>query len=151
VSVRKALKKGDPLVPAVEPGKQALRKNDRERVSESSTVRVLDSLDLDAATQVSHGGENRWDYLLGTSHGNLPLIAVEVHPANTGEARVLIAKKRAAEAVLRSSFEPGERVRRWFWIASGGTKITRNTPEARMLDAAGIRLVGSRLLLDREN
>ena len=151
MSVHKALKKGNSLAKAVKPGKQALRKSDRECIGESSSARIIDSLDLDAETKFSHPSAHRWDYLLGTSHGGLPLIAVEVHPANTGAARVVIEKKRAAEGVLRSSLNPGARVKRWYWIASGKTVITRNTPESRMLDAAGIRLVGSHLNLDREN
>jgi hypothetical protein len=149
VSVGKALKQESALVAAVHPGKRALRRGDRERVVESAAVRVIDSLDLDAQTAAERGNENRWDYLLGTTQSNLPLIAVEVHPANTGEVKVLIAKKRAAEKVLRSVLKPGAIVKRWYWIASGKTVITRNTPESRMLDAAGIRLVGSYLHLDR--
>ncbi|WNG24159.1 hypothetical protein F0U62_09070 [Cystobacter fuscus] len=151
MSVREALAPGTVLVAAVHPGKRALRKADRERIVESTAARVIDSLDLDTQTAAEHGNENRWDYLLGTSQAGLPLIAVEVHPANTGEVKVLIAKKRAAEAVLRSALEPGQTVKRWYWIASGKTVITRNTPEARMLDAAGIRLVGSQLHLMRDS
>ncbi|EPX54939.1 hypothetical protein D187_009678 [Cystobacter fuscus DSM 2262] len=151
MSVGKALKQESALVAAVHPGKRALRKGDRERVVESAAVRVIDSLDLDAQTSAERGNENRWDYLLGTTQSNLPLIAVEVHPANTGEVKVLIAKKRAAEKVLRSELKPGATVKRWYWIASGKTVITRNTPESRMLDAAGIRLVGSHLHLERDS
>ena len=150
MSVGKALRPGTALAAAVHPGKQALRKADRERIVESDAARVIDSLDLDSQTAAEHGSENRWDYLLGTTQSDLPLIAVEVHPANTGQVKVLIAKKRAAEKVLRSALEPGETVKRWYWISSGKTVITRNMPESRMLDAAGIRLVGSRLHLARE-
>ncbi|ATB36344.1 hypothetical protein CYFUS_001758 [Cystobacter fuscus] len=151
MSVRKALEPGCALVAAVHPGKRALRKSDRERIVESAAARVVDSLDLDTQTAAERGSENRWDYLLGTTRSDLPLIAVEVHPANTGQVKVLIAKKRAAEAVLRSVLEPGQTVKRWYWIASGKTVITRNTPESRMLDAAGIRLVGSLLHLTRDS
>jgi len=150
MSVAKALKTGNALATAIRPGKQALRKGERDRVEESPAARVIDSLDLDTATRATHGNESRWDYLLGTTRTDLPLVAVEVHPANTGEARVVIAKKRAAQAVLRSSLAPGAIVGRWYWIASGKTVITRGTPEARLLDSAGIRLVGSRLKLDRD-
>lgn len=117
---------------------------------ESAKVRIVDSLDLDAATRGSFAQANRWDYLLGTSHGELPLIALEVHPANTGEARVIIEKKRAAEALLRSRLKPAVRVRRWFWVASGGTRISPNTPQAKLLEANGVRLVGNHLDLERE-
>jgi hypothetical protein len=148
MSVAKALKKGDALASAVKAGKQALRRGDRDRVEESPAARAVDSLDLDTATQAAHAKEHRWDYLLGTTRTDIPLIAVEVHPANTGEAKVLVAKKHAAQDVLRASLEQGATVKRWYWIASGKTVITRGTPEARLLDANGIVLVGSRLKLD---
>ncbi|ADO75408.1 uncharacterized protein STAUR_7653 [Stigmatella aurantiaca DW4/3-1] len=111
---------------------------------------MIDSMDLDAATQKTHGNENRWDYLLGTTRSNLSLIAVEVHEANTGEAKVIVAKKRAAQEVLRSHLDQGETVKRWYWVASGKTRVTRGTPESRQLDLAGIVLVGSRLKIDDE-
>ena len=150
MSVQKALKTGTALAAAIKPGKQALRKADRERVEETASVRVVDSLDLDTATKEEHGSENRWDYLLGTTRTDLSLIAAEVHPTNTGEAKGVIAKKLAAQEILRANLNQGETVRRWFWIASGKTVITRGMPEARLLDKAGILLVGSRLKLDRD-
>jgi hypothetical protein len=150
VSVQKALKTGTALAAAVKPGKQALRKIDRDRIEESADARVVDSLDLDTETKAAHGNENRWDYLLGTTRTDLSLIAVEVHEANTGQAKILVAKKRAAQEVLRSSLKQGETVKRWYWVASGKTVITRGMPESRLLDTAGIQLVGSRLKLDRE-
>ena len=150
MSVEKALRKGNALAAEVKPGKQALQKTDRNRVEEAPATRIVDSLDLDAATRSTHSRGNRWDYLLGTSRTDIPLVAVEVHPANTGEARVVIAKKRAAQELLRSSLTQGAAVKRWYWVSSGKTVITRGMPEARLLDAAGIRLVGSRLKLDDE-
>jgi hypothetical protein len=150
VSVRKALKSGSAFEAAVRPGKQSLRKSDRERVVESSGARVIDSLDLDAKTAAEHGREHRWDYLLGTSRMDLPLVAAEVHPANTGEARVIVKKKAAAQAVLRSELASGERAKRWCWIASDTTCISGNTPESRILDVAGSRIVGNQLNFARD-
>jgi len=75
---------------------------------------------------------------------------VEVHPANTGEARVVIAKKQDAVNALKPHMATGQSVRRWYWVATGTNKISRNTPEARLLDRAGIILVGSHLALHLE-
>jgi hypothetical protein len=150
VSVGRALREGSSLASKVKKGKHALKHVDRERIEEAPAARAVDSLDLDAATQETHSNENRWDYLLGTTRTELALIAVEVHEANTGQAKVLVAKKRAAQEVLSSHLAKGEKVRRWFWTASGKTRITRGTPEARLLDANGIILVGSRLRLGHE-
>jgi hypothetical protein len=150
VSVQKALKAGTVLAARVKQGKQALKNIDRDRIEESPTARVVDSLDLDTATKDTHSNENRWDYLLGTTRAHLTFIAVEVHEANTGQAKVLIAKKRAAQEILASNLNKGHSVKRWYWVASGKTRITRGTPESRLLDAAGIVLVGSRLKLGQE-
>ncbi|WP_225408230.1 hypothetical protein [Stigmatella hybrida] len=149
MSVRKALKPGSGLMDRVKQGKKGLKSADRGRVHEAVT-RVTDSMDLDAATEQTHGNEHRWDYLLGTDRASLALVAVEVHEANTGQAKVLVAKKRAAQEVLRSHLKGGETVKRWYWIASGKTRVTRGTPESRLLDLAGIVLVGSQLKLDDE-
>jgi hypothetical protein len=149
VSVRKALRPDSVFMGRVKEGKQGLKSSDRGRIQESG-ARVVDSMDLDAATEPTHRNENRWDYLVGTSRAARPLMAVEVHEANTGEAKVLIAKKLAAQEVLRSQLKRGETVSRWYWIASGKTRLTRGTPEARLLDRAGIVLVGSQLKLDEE-
>jgi hypothetical protein len=150
VSLGKALRKSSLLSSSVRKGKQALRKSDRERIVEEGSARVLDSLDLDAATRVLLPAEARWDYLLGTSISEAAIVAAEVHPANTGEARLIVAKKRAAAQLLKAHLDPNARVRRWYWISSGSTKITRGTPEARLLDKEGIRLVGRLLKLPND-
>jgi hypothetical protein len=150
MSVAKALKKGDVLGSAVQPGKQALQRIDRSRVEEGTSIKVVDSLDLDGATRGGHSRENRWDYLIGVSRADCSVVAVEVHPASAGQAKTIVAKKKAAQNVLRSSLVQGAVVHRWYWVASGKTTLTRNTPEARLLDANGIRLVGRQLSLERD-
>lgn len=147
MSVADALAPASPLAAAVRAGKQALERRDRSRIIEGK-VSVVDSLHLDRATKSDERDSRRWDYLLGLDHSAVHLIAVEVHPANTGGAREVVEKKKAAEALLKRELRRGHGVNRWYWIASGNVKITRNTPEARLLDAHRIRLVGTTLLLD---
>jgi hypothetical protein len=148
-ALRRALKRDGILAPHVHPGKQALTPTDRAAILESR-FRVEDSLNLDGATKTAHPDEHRWDYVLGTSHPERPILAVEVHPARNGEVDVLIQKKRAAETMLASELTAKHRVRRWLWIASGRSSFTGTGPEARRLAAAGIRFVGGRLNLDRD-
>jgi len=148
VSVRKSLHQKSPLVAAVEVGKKALRKSDRERLVEKPTrIRVVDSLDLDCAARLEQPEENRWDYLVGTSAAVAPVIAVEVHPANPGQVDTIVAKKKMAEGFLEAHLIKGMRPARWFWVATGSTTVSKNTREYRRLQLAGIDLVGSSLSL----
>ena len=93
------------------------------------------------SARASWPNEPRWDYaLVHDSHG---LIAVEVHPATAGEAKLVVAKqawgrKRLAEA--------GAKVRQWWWIPSGKSAIPATGAARRQLARAGIRL--SRRVLD---
>lgn len=146
MSLRDALKPTSPLRSALQVGKQGLRTRDRAYVTEGAG-QILESLDLEAALPPVSRTDKRWDYLLGTTIPACKACGVEIHPANTGEARVIVAKKQAALSALQSHLAAGQSIRRWFWIASGSIKITRNTPEARLLDRAGITLVGSHLVL----
>lgn len=129
----------------VQPGKRALRKVDRQRVTES-TAKIVDSLEMDRVLVSTEPAAHRWDYLLGTSSASDPLIAVEVHPANAKEAKVVVQKRERARDCLDRELAGGARaVRRWFWVASGRTTISKNSPEYRLLAKHGIELAGSSL------
>lgn len=141
----KALLPGSFLVDAVRKGKQAL--TDPSRVVETDRSRVVESLDLDAATRREKPSEPRWDYLLGTSVDGPSLIGLEIHNATAKEVRGVIAKKAAALDLLKQEMVPGSRVKAWYWVASGKVALTRGTAEARLLDQAGIILAGAVLRL----
>jgi len=149
LSIQVVLKAGSSLQGSIRNGKQALRSVDRARV-EAANGRILDSLDLETALSPGAPSIKRWDYLLGTSLEEQQVCGLEVHPANTGEARVVVAKKKDTEKALQPHMVAGCSIKRWYWVASGTTKITRNTPEARLLDLAGITLAGSHLVLRSE-
>lgn len=144
MSVAKALKVGK-LAAQVRPGKQALTARDSERVREVRSQKVIDSLDLDGALKESLPQENRWDYLIGTNLTGREVLAVEVHPAYSSEVRSVIAKKQAAKTQLQGHLQSGAKVQAWLWVSSGPTRLAKTTPEFRLLQRAGIRLVGSAL------
>ena len=147
MSVAGALQPSSPLRRAVRAGKQGIRPADRPRIEEARPHCLVDSLDLDAALEEEAPGENRWDYLIGGTHAGQTLLGVEVHPAYTGEVKVVVAKKKAAQAQLRAHLDAKARVREWIWIASGPTRITKTMPQWRLLTSEGIRLVGSKLVV----
>ena len=147
MSIERALKKTSLLLQSVGKGKQGMESADRACIIEGRK-KVVDSLNLDLATKAKHSSEPRWDYILGITNTDAEVIAVEVHPAKGSEARAIVAKKNAAEAVLKEELQSSQRVRRWFWVASGKTKLTETMPEAKLLNLNKIRLVGSVLKLD---
>ena len=147
MSVRKSLAPRSPLRTEVQAGKQALRKSDREKIAESAGAKVVDSLDLDAATARELPEENRWDYLVGTTVAGATLLAIEVHPASTSQVSTVIQKKLAAELYLKEQLVSGARPKAWIWLASGTTAIPQTTAQDRRLNQAGIRLAGGRLNL----
>lgn len=148
MSVARAIRAASPLQRRVKPGKQGIEARDRHRFREKAPHRVVDSLDLDAAFEKQIPVENRWDYLIGTTLPTRRLVAVEVHSAYSSQVRGVIAKKRAAQAQLRGHLNEQARIDDWVWIASGPTRITKTMPQWRLLTSEGIRLVGSKLVLD---
>jgi hypothetical protein len=147
VSVRRLLEPNSLLLPSVHVGKQALERAHRDRIVETDGRRVVDSLNLDATMMKARPREHRWDYLIGTTHPTLVVVGVEIHPATAGETKVMIAKKEAALHALKAHCTAGRSVKRWVWVSSGTTAITKSSREARQLVANGIRLVGKTLNL----
>ncbi|WP_428264199.1 hypothetical protein [Haliangium sp.] len=145
--LKKALAKGSPLRDHVEAGLQALQRRDRNRVTATPSTYVADSLALDEVTADSRGPERCWDYVLGTRDARRALLGVEVHPATPGEVAAIIEKKRWADAELSRQLVPGRRVKQWYWVASGSTRLSKNTAEYRRLGLEGIELVGEHLRL----
>lgn len=148
MSLRVLLRQESTLRDWVQPGIQALSRADRRRIELARANVVVDSIGLDAALKGEHPSTARWDYWIGVRSSTGPLVAVEVHPANEGEVKGVIAKKHWALDVANKHL-PNKSVAAWYWIASGKTSITTNSRESRQLADAGIELVGSRLRLPR--
>jgi hypothetical protein len=125
-------------------GLAALTNADREHIERGLRPIFGDSLALDEATKADHPSDPRWDYLLGDTPSRA-IVALEVHPATTGEVARVIRKKQAAADTLRGHLKTGARVRRWFWAASGKTAFVPFERAKLLLDRAGIVFVGSTL------
>jgi hypothetical protein len=148
VSIKRALKGASTLHRFIRSGKQAVRSADRARIDDAG--HLVDSLDLEEALPADGPSIKRFDYLLGTNLEAPQILGLEVHPANTGEARIVVAKKQDTARALRPHLAAGATIKHWYWVASGPTGITRNTPQARLLDQNGIRLVGSHFVVKPE-
>lgn len=142
--IRAALVPGSSLLPLVEDGITALRK-DRQRIAESARDAFADSLALDEALKPGHEQDNRWDYLLGhLSSGQV--VGLEPHSASTNEISRVIQKKKAAQDQLRSHLKTGTTVAHWFWVASGRVDFVPFDKAKLRLDNDGITFVGKELL-----
>lgn len=143
----RALVRHSPLRERVVPGLQGLESRDAGKVSATPADLVTDSLALDESLRDSQPNANRWDYLLGTQDRDRPVIGVEVHHAVASEVAAIVEKKQWAAAEAGKHFKPGHRVSAWYWVASGRTRISKNTSEWRRLVRAGITFAGARLRL----
>lgn len=135
------------LLKTVRPGKQALRRRDRDSLAESARARVSDSCDLDGEYPAAGDDSARWDYLVGlTAPATTAVIGVEVHPCNPGEVERVIRKRAWAKAVLAREGVP-QLVSQWWWVVTGAMTVTKTAPQYRKLAHSGI-LVARRIAVD---
>ncbi|MDJ0763794.1 MAG: hypothetical protein QNJ97_12500 [Myxococcota bacterium] len=143
--VRQALKDASVLQKQVTDGIGAVNKSHQAMLADDVRGSFGDSIDLDAALQERHPGENRWDYLLGHNPSER-VVAVEPHSAKQDQITTVINKRKAAKEQLARHLKQGARVSKWLWVASGKVYFA-NTEKARLrLDQNGIEFVGKKVL-----
>lgn len=97
------------------------------------------SVDLDSCVESLYPNDNRWDYILSYSNR---VYYVEVHPANTSEIDIVIAKLNWLKDWLRqhapgiSNMVQGSPA--YHWLTSNGVHILPTSLQARRLAASGI-------------
>jgi hypothetical protein len=143
--VRQALKDGSVLQEKVSDGIGAVKKAHRRMLADDVRGTFGDSLDLDAALQAKHPGENRWDYLLGHNPSE-QVVAVEPHSAKQDEITTVINKRKAAKDQLAGHLKPGARVSKWLWVASGKVYFADMEKTRFRLDQNGIEFVDKKVL-----
>lgn len=130
------------------PGLQALVAIDRGRISIKNTASIQGSVNIDDTLRLKFPQSNRWDYAIGQKQPAIGLIVywVEVHPASTGEVKVVLAKLDWLLDWLKMSKSPLNRISREFiWISSGKTKLSPRSPEVKKLATRGVQVVGGHL------
>lgn len=120
-------------------GLQALKKEDRGRISLAESRKCHGSGDIDSSLAAKLPQESRWDYVV--AHGS-QLHFIEVHPAHTSEVSQVKKKKKWLQAWLRGAqIGKLEADKRFHWVASGKIAITRNSKQARAAAQMGLKPV----------
>ena len=147
-----------PVSAAYQPGKKALEGRHRRLVNCAEPRRIMGSVNLDAtlAKTSTYASEPRWDYGLGYKAEGHPECAVwvEVHTATTGEVSRVLQKLKWLKDWLNSNADELRKLteladveNRYFWIASNGVHIPRNSRQARELSMSPIGKVRKALTL----
>lgn len=104
-------------------GLQAMGTNSN-KVMAADTRKLCGSVDLDKCVAEKYREENRWDYLVCYDE---KVFCVEVHPASTGEVKVMIAKVAWLKrwlcdkgAEIEMQLAKGESYK---WITSGNGNV----------------------------
>ena len=142
--LRAALRDTSTLIPRIQPGVQALSASARESIGAELRRDFADSLALDEALRVGNDQARRWDYLLGYN-ARSAVVGLEPHPAHTSEVSVVIEKRKAARAQLRTHLRDGRGVDAWFWVASGKVAFVPHEKQITRLAQEGIQFVGGQL------
>ncbi|MCP4702937.1 MAG: hypothetical protein GY862_39660 [Gammaproteobacteria bacterium] len=109
---------------------------------------VSGSVDMDACLRQALPNEPRWDYAFGMffSRGNEKIYYIEVHPGLADRVEGvknkfywLLEWLGQNAPALSNHLNASE----FYWIASGGLRISPNTPQAREIAELGIELIPS--------
>lgn len=138
VTLRSALKGSSPLQSCVENGLDAFLAQDKSLIEKSERPRVVDSLDLDAATRAAFPDANRWDYILSISR-SVEVIGIEPHTAKDSEISTVRRKKENAQTFLVGHLHSRYRVLRWYWVSHGRTQFSVMEKAQRQLAKSGIK------------
>lgn len=126
-------------------GLGALSKSNRSHIRISDSIQLAGSVDLDNSLRTEYPNESRWDYAIGhrdkqSRHHEDFVSFVEIHPANSGEVKVVIAKLVWLKSWLRSNAPRLDSMRREFvWLSSGRTTLSLSAPHQKQLAQLGLR------------
>lgn len=132
-------------------GKGAVKAQYRAAILTGKRVKVVGSVDMDAAFCAAEPNAARWDYGLGLGSGTEWVCWVEPHPASsTNQVAKMLAKLDWLEAKLQQpTFADFARLTRqaklnqaavYVWIYDGANRISANSREARALALRGVTL-----------
>jgi len=126
-------------------GLQALPKTDRQHMDVADTGRLSGSINVEAAL-TKKCPDPRWDYAIGYRPGNVSgevVYWVEIHPATSGEVKVVLAKLAWLQRWLRELAPRLHAMRKEFiWVSSGKTSFTLSSPQQKRFAQAGLQHKG---------
>jgi hypothetical protein len=127
-------------------GFQAFLRADKDHVAAEDTRRVAGSVHVDAALKERFPEDNRWDYAVGHQPTNVKgevVYWIEIHSANSGEVKVVLAKLEWLQRWLNDSAPKLKAMPRAFiWVSSGKTSFAQPAHQLRRLASLGLRHVG---------
>ena len=121
---------------AYRPGLQALKAEDRKRVSLRDPRQCHGSADIDKAMARTQPNAARWDYVV--AH-DATLHFIEVHPAHTSSVAEMRSKKSWLQQWLGTAALGELKPHRFHWIASGKYAITPGSRQSRALAQLGLK------------
>ena len=134
---------------SVKSGFQALGSHSRSVRTKHRNVSVTGSIDLDSALSAAEPQAARWDYGIGvrTQKGE-QLEWVEVHPASSGEVKVVLAKldwlKEKIDGWPQANGH-GVSQHRFHWVPTGSVRVDEK--RRRQMNSKGITLSSAPLSL----
>ena len=149
MTFKKAVEETPEVAGAYRPGLQALLAGDRPHVAAQDSRRLTGSINLDEALRQdnrNYANAPVWDYGIGHQPANRKgemVYWVEIHPATSGEIKVVLAKLAWLKRWLAQSAPKLNALpREYVWISSGKTSLTPSAPQKKQFAAQGLRQVG---------
>jgi len=109
------------------------------KIELSDTTQCEGSVNIDDCTQAKYPTANRWDYAFAYK---AQVYFVEVHTASTGEVRTVLRKLRWLKDWLNEQAPEISKMkakdRAFFWVASNGYHILKNSSQYRSVIAIGL-------------
>ena len=123
--------------------------NDSSRVQSASTRSLVGSVALDKVLRARYPDDPRWDYGIGLKKSaRVSAVWIEVHPASTSEVTTVLNKLKWLKNWLTNHAPALQKltgVRSYFWVATRGVHIRPGSPQARLLQLAGLSLPRKRV------
>lgn len=145
---REAVEATTGLEDAFRPGLEALRARDRACIQCGNTRQLRGSVDLDTALMAAFPNDNRWDYAIAYGT-NEAIYWVEIHTGDSHGISEVTKKGQWLRQWLQGNGHGlNSEPRNIVWVSSGPTTFTKSDPKLKLLAAAGVRHVGSRLRIE---
>jgi len=130
-------------------GLRALTNGHRSRV-DLGQCQAIGSVNLEQALKPQFPNSPLWDYSIGLQKNNQAFVIwVEVHPANTSNVEEVLKKLEWLKGWLKQNAPDLWKLTRskdgYYWVATDGVHITRDSPQARRLSKAGLSMPRKRI------
>jgi hypothetical protein len=117
-------------------GLGAVSKGNKQKIKFKNPKSISCSVDIDACLKRICPDQSRWDYGFGVDAKS---IFLEVHPATTGEVRVVLKKLAWLKSWMKENCPGFDRTEKsYYWLASGKVAVLANSPQRRLLAGSGL-------------